>query len=75
LNELSSEFIVLRFLGTPVVGDYKYGRQAHQNWKPLPMLQTIDEKMLKKSLFLLGFQWVVEALQRSSFSCIYIASR
>lgn len=34
-------------LGTPIVGDYKYGRQAHQNWTPLPMPQTIDEKMLK----------------------------
>jgi hypothetical protein len=25
-----------------------YGRQAHQDWKPLPMPQTIDEEMLKK---------------------------
>lgn len=22
-------------LGTPIVGDYKYGWQAHRNWKPL----------------------------------------
>ncbi|XP_020396157.1 RNA pseudouridine synthase 4, mitochondrial isoform X1 [Zea mays] len=35
-------------LGTPIVGDYKYGRQAHQNWMPLPMPQTIDKEMLKK---------------------------
>ncbi|PAN11099.1 hypothetical protein PAHAL_2G147200 [Panicum hallii] len=35
-------------LGTPIVGDYKYGRQAHQNWSPLPMPQAIDEEMLKK---------------------------
>ncbi|CAD6219960.1 unnamed protein product [Miscanthus lutarioriparius] len=35
-------------LGTPIIGDYKYGRQAHQNWMPLPMPQTIDEEMLKK---------------------------
>ncbi|TVU10714.1 hypothetical protein EJB05_44259 [Eragrostis curvula] len=35
-------------LGAPIVGDYKYGRQAHQNWKPLPMPRTIDEEMLKK---------------------------
>ncbi|WVZ63330.1 hypothetical protein U9M48_012971, partial [Paspalum notatum var. saurae] len=35
-------------LGTPIVGDYKYGRQAHQNWTPLHMPQTIDDEMLKK---------------------------
>ncbi|RLN35670.1 RNA pseudouridine synthase 4, mitochondrial-like [Panicum miliaceum] len=35
-------------LGTPIVGDYKYGRQAHQNWSPLPMPQAVDEEMLKK---------------------------
>ncbi|KAK3132554.1 hypothetical protein QOZ80_6AG0524400 [Eleusine coracana subsp. coracana] len=35
-------------LGTPIVGDYKYGRQAHQDWNPLPMPETIDEEMLKK---------------------------
>ncbi|KAJ1255651.1 hypothetical protein BS78_K175800 [Paspalum vaginatum] len=35
-------------LGTPIVGDYKYGRQAHQNWMPLHMPQTSDEEMLKK---------------------------
>ncbi|KAF9621948.1 hypothetical protein IFM89_029168 [Coptis chinensis] len=23
-------------LGTPIVGDYKYGWQAHRNWKPMP---------------------------------------
>ncbi|KAG7011636.1 RNA pseudouridine synthase 4, mitochondrial, partial [Cucurbita argyrosperma subsp. argyrosperma] len=23
-------------LGTPIVGDYKYGWQAHRNWKPFP---------------------------------------
>lgn len=23
-------------LGTPIVGDYKYGWQAHRTWKPLP---------------------------------------
>ncbi|GJN40259.1 hypothetical protein PR202_gb29447 [Eleusine coracana subsp. coracana] len=35
-------------LGTPIVGDYKYGRQAHQDWNPLPMPETIDEEMLKR---------------------------
>ncbi|XP_062199911.1 RNA pseudouridine synthase 4, mitochondrial isoform X2 [Phragmites australis] len=35
-------------LGTPIVGDYKYGRQTHQNWTPLSMPRTIDEKMLEK---------------------------
>ncbi|KAL6596975.1 hypothetical protein ACP70R_047109 [Stipagrostis hirtigluma subsp. patula] len=35
-------------LGTPIVGDYKYGRQAHQNWTPLPIPRTIDAEMLKK---------------------------
>ncbi|KAL6863793.1 hypothetical protein ACP4OV_016696 [Aristida adscensionis] len=35
-------------LGTPILGDYKYGRQAHQNWTPLPMPRKIDEEMLKK---------------------------
>lgn len=23
-------------LGTPIVGDYKYGWQAHRNWEPFP---------------------------------------
>ncbi|CAN6223328.1 unnamed protein product [Urochloa humidicola] len=36
-------------LGTPIVGDYKYGRQAHQNWIPLPIPQAIDDEMLKKT--------------------------
>ncbi|KAG2633739.1 RNA pseudouridine synthase 4, mitochondrial isoform X1 [Panicum virgatum] len=35
-------------LGTPIVGDYKYGRQAHQNWSPLPLPHAIDEEMLNK---------------------------
>ncbi|KQJ86877.1 hypothetical protein BRADI_4g08187v3 [Brachypodium distachyon] len=35
-------------LGTPIVGDYKYGRQAHQNWSPLPAPQAIEEELLKK---------------------------
>ncbi|RCV05810.1 hypothetical protein SETIT_1G112600v2 [Setaria italica] len=35
-------------LGTPIVGDYKYGRQAHQNWMPLPIPQAMDVEMLKK---------------------------
>ncbi|KAF0921305.1 hypothetical protein E2562_003106 [Oryza meyeriana var. granulata] len=35
-------------LGTPIVGDYKYGRQAHQNWMPLPLPRTIDEELLRK---------------------------
>ncbi|CAL5065481.1 unnamed protein product [Urochloa decumbens] len=35
-------------LGTPIVGDYKYGRQAHQNWTPLPIPQAIDEETLKQ---------------------------
>ncbi|KAL6638870.1 hypothetical protein ACP70R_023506 [Stipagrostis hirtigluma subsp. patula] len=35
-------------LGTPIVGDYKYGRQAHQNWTALPIPRTIDVEMLKK---------------------------
>nr|XP_015610653.1 RNA pseudouridine synthase 4, mitochondrial isoform X4 [Oryza sativa Japonica Group] len=35
-------------LGTPIVGDYKYGRQAHQKWMPLPLPRTIDEELLRK---------------------------
>ncbi|VAI16467.1 unnamed protein product [Triticum turgidum subsp. durum] len=35
-------------LGTPIVGDYKYGRQAHQDWTPLPVPQTVDEELLRK---------------------------
>ncbi|KAM3256465.1 hypothetical protein ACQJBY_049121 [Aegilops geniculata] len=35
-------------LGTPIVGDYKYGRQAHQDWMPLPVPQTVDEELLRK---------------------------
>uniref|UniRef100_J3LQB7 Pseudouridine synthase RsuA/RluA-like domain-containing protein n=1 Tax=Oryza brachyantha TaxID=4533 RepID=J3LQB7_ORYBR len=35
-------------LGTPIVGDYKYGRQAHQNWMPLPLPRTINEELLRK---------------------------
>lgn len=35
-------------LGTPIVGDYKYGRQAHQNCMPLPLPQTVDEELLRK---------------------------
>uniref|UniRef100_A0A0D9XBF5 Pseudouridine synthase RsuA/RluA-like domain-containing protein n=1 Tax=Leersia perrieri TaxID=77586 RepID=A0A0D9XBF5_9ORYZ len=35
-------------LGTPIVGDYKYGRQAHDNWMPLPLPRTIDEELLRR---------------------------
>uniref|UniRef100_A0ACD5YGZ2 Uncharacterized protein n=1 Tax=Avena sativa TaxID=4498 RepID=A0ACD5YGZ2_AVESA len=35
-------------LGTPIVGDYKYGRQAHQNWTPLPVPRTVDQELLRK---------------------------
>uniref|UniRef100_A0A0E0QMP0 Pseudouridine synthase RsuA/RluA-like domain-containing protein n=1 Tax=Oryza rufipogon TaxID=4529 RepID=A0A0E0QMP0_ORYRU len=35
-------------LGTPIVGDYKYGRQAHQKWMPLPLPRTIDEELHRK---------------------------
>ncbi|KAF0929260.1 hypothetical protein E2562_018781, partial [Oryza meyeriana var. granulata] len=35
-------------LGTPIVGDYKYGQQAHQNWTPIPLPRTIDEELLRK---------------------------
>ncbi|XP_044949473.1 RNA pseudouridine synthase 4, mitochondrial isoform X2 [Hordeum vulgare subsp. vulgare] len=35
-------------LGTPIVGDYKYGRQAHQDWTPLPVSQTVDKELLRK---------------------------
>ncbi|KAF7064894.1 hypothetical protein CFC21_071105 [Triticum aestivum] len=35
-------------LGTPIVGDYKYGRQAHQDWTPLPVPQTVDKELLRK---------------------------
>ena len=26
-------------LGTPIVGDFKYGWKAHKNWEPMPCLQ------------------------------------
>ncbi|XP_047049467.1 RNA pseudouridine synthase 4, mitochondrial-like [Lolium rigidum] len=35
-------------LGTPIVGDYKYGRQAHQNWAPLPVPRTVDRELLRR---------------------------
>ncbi|CAM0950627.1 unnamed protein product [Alopecurus aequalis] len=35
-------------LGTPIVGDYKYGRQAHQNWMPLSVPRTVDGELLRK---------------------------
>ncbi|GMH02843.1 hypothetical protein Nepgr_004682 [Nepenthes gracilis] len=35
-------------LGTPIVGDYKYGRQAHEEWKPLPyMSSSLDDQLCK----------------------------
>lgn len=38
-------------LGTPIVGDYKYGWQAHRKWKHLPPSnhrEIVDEKVLGK---------------------------
>ncbi|KAG8049409.1 hypothetical protein GUJ93_ZPchr0009g958 [Zizania palustris] len=35
-------------LGTPIVGDYKYGRKAHEKWMPQPLPRTIDEELLRK---------------------------
>ncbi|KAF3435477.1 hypothetical protein FNV43_RR22566 [Rhamnella rubrinervis] len=29
-------------LGTPIVGDYKYGWQTHKNWKPFPCYNRVN---------------------------------
>ncbi|MCL7047689.1 hypothetical protein MKW94_017895 [Papaver nudicaule] len=43
-------------LGTPIVGDYKYGWQAHRNWKCLPWTnpkERLAEKLPKMLSFIL----------------------
>ncbi|KAI3876005.1 hypothetical protein MKX03_026241 [Papaver bracteatum] len=43
-------------LGTPIVGDYKYGWQAHKNWKGLPWTNPTErsaEKLPKMPSFVL----------------------
>lgn len=37
-------------LGTPMVGDYKYGWQSHRKWKPIPWSnpETERERLLKQ---------------------------
>ncbi|KAJ4841952.1 hypothetical protein Tsubulata_025671 [Turnera subulata] len=41
-------------LGTPIVGDYKYGWQAHRNWKcmPLPGVRNDSDEKLPVKQFL-----------------------
>ncbi|KNA07729.1 hypothetical protein SOVF_168390 [Spinacia oleracea] len=39
-------------LGTPIVGDYKYGWQAHRRWEPLPSIP--DEKFVEAKADPLG---------------------
>uniref|UniRef100_A0A7C9CD17 Pseudouridine synthase RsuA/RluA-like domain-containing protein n=1 Tax=Opuntia streptacantha TaxID=393608 RepID=A0A7C9CD17_OPUST len=42
-------------LGTPIVGDYKYGWHAHRKWKPLsPMKPSPDKKLEEEKLNALG---------------------
>ncbi|XP_010279041.1 PREDICTED: RNA pseudouridine synthase 4, mitochondrial-like isoform X2 [Nelumbo nucifera] len=36
-------------LGTPIVGDYKYGWQAHRKWKPLSWSNSQKNKKLPRS--------------------------
>ncbi|XP_026655976.1 RNA pseudouridine synthase 4, mitochondrial isoform X3 [Phoenix dactylifera] len=40
-------------LGTPIVGDYKYGWYAHRKWEPMPWPESMseDEKLPKKRPF------------------------
>ncbi|XP_057516744.1 RNA pseudouridine synthase 4, mitochondrial-like [Amaranthus tricolor] len=39
-------------LGTPIVGDYKYGWQAHRRWEPLP--SSLDENVTEPKLLPFG---------------------
>ncbi|KAF6161995.1 hypothetical protein GIB67_021916 [Kingdonia uniflora] len=42
-------------LGTPIVGDYKYGWQAHRKWKPVPWPENkLSEKVPEWKMFPLG---------------------
>ena len=42
-------------LGTPIVGDYKYGWHAHRKWKPLsPMKPSPDKKLGEEKSNALG---------------------
>ena len=42
-------------LGTPIVGDYKYGWHAHRKWKPLsPMKPSPDKKLEEEKSNALG---------------------
>ncbi|XP_059647831.1 RNA pseudouridine synthase 4, mitochondrial [Cornus florida] len=42
-------------LGTPIVGDYKYGWQAHRKWKHFPYSnQNLNEKLPKGNTFPFG---------------------
>lgn len=35
-------------LGTPIVGDYKYGWHAHRKWEPLPSMRSCRDKKLSE---------------------------
>ncbi|GAB4852871.1 hypothetical protein Ancab_017068 [Ancistrocladus abbreviatus] len=43
-------------LGTPIVGDYKYGWKAHRRWKPLPNW-VLDDQHFKGKVLDLGLDF------------------